>query len=150
MPVLFCLTLVRTLTGASVHHDARRDGMGHHDRQTMHVHGVSDEQGRDVEPSLLTSTGSDGPAWTRRSWQPSLSFFSFSSVVTRAFPSPIKGKAGHPMKGDPDRHKIEQRDKSARAVIELSAPIHSFHQRLGILSLSRLSVTPTANQVPIT
>ena len=30
----------------------------------------------------------------------SLSFFSFSFVVTHAFPSPIKGEAGHPMKGD--------------------------------------------------
>ena len=29
----------------------------------------------------------------------SLSFFSFSSVVTRAFPWPIKGKAGRPLKG---------------------------------------------------
>ena len=29
----------------------------------------------------------------------SLSFFFFSSVVTHAFPLPIKGEAGHPMKG---------------------------------------------------
>ena len=29
----------------------------------------------------------------------SLSFFSFSSAVTHAFPSPIKGKAGRPMRG---------------------------------------------------
>ena len=29
----------------------------------------------------------------------SISFFSFSSSVTRFFPSPIKGEAGHPMKG---------------------------------------------------
>ena len=30
-----------------------------------------------------------------------------SSTITRAFPWPIKGKAGHPMKrGDPDPHKI--------------------------------------------
>ena len=36
----------------------------------------------------------------------SLSFFSFSSAVTHAFPWPIKGKAGHPMKGiDQDPHK---------------------------------------------
>ena len=28
----------------------------------------------------------------------SLSFFSFSSSVTRVFPSPIKGEAGRPMK----------------------------------------------------
>ena len=29
----------------------------------------------------------------------SLLLFSFSSSVTHAFPSPIKGEAGHPMKG---------------------------------------------------
>ena len=33
VPVLFCLTLVRTLTGASVHHDVRWDGMERLDRQ---------------------------------------------------------------------------------------------------------------------
>ena len=60
VPVLFCLTLVRTLIGASVHHDVRRDGMERHDRQMMPAHGVSDEQGRDMESSLLTSTGSAG------------------------------------------------------------------------------------------
>ena len=54
------------------------------------------------------------------------------------------------MKGDLDRHETEPRDKSTRVAIELLALIHSFHQRLGILSLSRLFVTPTANQVPIT
>ena len=37
----------------------------------------------------------------------SLSFFSFSSIVIRAFPSPIKGEAGRPMKGDPDPHETE-------------------------------------------
>ena len=37
----------------------------------------------------------------------SLLFFSFSSVVTRTFPSPIKGEAGHPMKGDRDPHETE-------------------------------------------
>ena len=30
----------------------------------------------------------------------SLSFFFFFSSVTRAFPSPIKGEAGRPMKGE--------------------------------------------------
>ena len=80
----------------------------------------------------------------------SLSFFSFSSVITRAFPSPIKGEAGHPMKGDLDLHETEPRNKSTRAVNEISVPIHSFHQRLGILSLSHLFVTPTANQVLVT
>ena len=37
----------------------------------------------------------------------SLSFFSFSSTITCVFPSPIKGEAGHPMKGDPDPHEAE-------------------------------------------
>ena len=37
----------------------------------------------------------------------SLSFFSFSSTVTRAFPSLIKGEAGHPIKGDVDPHETE-------------------------------------------
>ena len=54
--VLFCLTLVRTLTGASVHHDVSRDGVERHDRQMMAAHGASDEQDRDMEPFLLTST----------------------------------------------------------------------------------------------
>ena len=66
VPVLFCLTLVRTLTGASVHHDVRLDGVKRHDRQMTHAHGASDEQGRDVEPSLLTSTGSARPVRRRR------------------------------------------------------------------------------------
>ena len=33
----------------------------------------------------------------------------------------------------------------SQAAIELSASTHSFHQRLGILSLSRSFVTPTTN-----
>ena len=32
VPVLFYLILVRTLTGASVHHAIRRDGVERHDR----------------------------------------------------------------------------------------------------------------------
>ena len=36
----------------------------------------------------------------------SLSFFSFSSAVTRAFPWPIKGEAGHPMKGGGGRRDL--------------------------------------------
>ena len=59
--MLFCLTLVRTLTGASVHHDVHQDGVERHDPQTTPAHSASDGQGRDVEPSLLTSTGSVGP-----------------------------------------------------------------------------------------
>ena len=42
----------------------------------------------------------------------SLSFFSFSSGVTHAFPSPIKGKAGHHMKRD----KIHYEMKPTREV----------------------------------
>ena len=61
VPVLFYLILVQTLTGASVHHDVRRDGGERHDRQMTPAHGASDEQGRDMEPTLLTSIGSTGP-----------------------------------------------------------------------------------------
>ena len=62
VPVLFYLTLVRTLIGTSVHHDVRRDGVERHDRQMTPAYGVSDKQGHDMEPSLLTFTGSAGPA----------------------------------------------------------------------------------------
>ena len=62
VPVMFSLILVRTLTDASVHHDVRRDGVERHDRQMTLAHGASDEQGHDMEPSLLTSIGSAGPA----------------------------------------------------------------------------------------
>ena len=60
--VLFCLILVQTLIDASVYHDVHLDGMEHHDRQMTPAHGTNDEQGHDVEPSLLTSTGLAGPA----------------------------------------------------------------------------------------
>ena len=49
------------VTGMSVHHDVRWDGMEPHDRQMTPAHGASDGQGHDVEPSLLTSTVSVGP-----------------------------------------------------------------------------------------
>ena len=62
MPVLFYLILVRTLTGMSVHHDVRQDGVERHDRQMTPAHGASDKQGHDMEPSLLISIGSVGPA----------------------------------------------------------------------------------------
>ena len=61
VPVLFCLILVWTLTGALVHHDVRRDGVERHDRQMTPAYGASDEQGRDMEPSWLTSTEAAGP-----------------------------------------------------------------------------------------
>ena len=81
----------------------------------------------------------------------SLSFFSFSSTVTRNFSSPIKGKAGRPMKGaNRNQNTSAQHEHTAERQSELSAPVHSFHQRLGILSLSHLFVTPTSNQVPVT
>ena len=41
----------------------------------------------------------------------SLWFFSFSSSITRAFPSPIKGEAGRPMKGE---IKTQEHDMSTR------------------------------------
>ena len=62
MLVLFCLILIRTLIGVSVHHDVCRDEVERHDRQMTPAHGVGDEQGHDMEPSLLTSIGSAGPA----------------------------------------------------------------------------------------
>ena len=61
VPVLFCLTLVRELTGASVHHNVRQDRVERHDREMTPAHGTSDGQGRDVELSLWTSIGSVGP-----------------------------------------------------------------------------------------
>ena len=104
VPVLFCLILIRTLTGVSVHHDVRRDGVERHDRQMTPAHGASDEQGHDMEPFLLTSTGSARPAMKEKKDPTtleaffSISFFSFSSSVTYAFPLPIKGEVGRPMK----------------------------------------------------
>ena len=62
VPVLFYLTLVRTLTGMSVHHDVLHDGVERHDREMTPVHGASDGQGHDEKLSLLTSTGLVGPA----------------------------------------------------------------------------------------
>ena len=43
VPMLFCLILVWTLIGTSVHHDVRRDGVERHDRQMTPTHGTSDE-----------------------------------------------------------------------------------------------------------
>ena len=61
IPVLFCLTLIQTLTGVLVHHDVCQDRVELHDRETTPVHGASDRQGRDMELSLLMSIGSTGP-----------------------------------------------------------------------------------------
>ena len=60
--MLFCLTIVRTMTGASVYHDVRQDEMERHDRQTTSARDASYGQGHDVELSLLTSTGLAGSA----------------------------------------------------------------------------------------
>ena len=62
VPVLFYLTPVRTLIGVLVRHDVRQDRVEHHDQETTPAYGASDGQGRDVELSLLTSTGSAGSA----------------------------------------------------------------------------------------
>ena len=52
------------------------------------------------------------------------------------------------------RAPMKRGDRTTRArhehTIERQATVHSFHQRVGILSLSRLFVTPTTNQVSVT
>ena len=80
----------------------------------------------------------------------SISRSSFSSAITHAFPWPIKGKAGHPIKGGEltawhetrsdhlTNEPIEPQTHSQVAT-EVSVSIHSFHQRLGTYpSLTRL------------
>ena len=62
IPVLFCLTLVRALIGASVHHDVRQDRVERHDWKMTPTQGASNEQGHNMELSMLTSTGSVGLA----------------------------------------------------------------------------------------
>ena len=44
----------------------------------------------------------------------SLSFFSFSSIVTHAFPCPIKEEVGHPMKGPNHEIKTQEHDTNTR------------------------------------
>ena len=100
--MLFCLTLVRALIGASVHHDVRQDEVECHDRETTPAHGTSDGQGHDMELSLLKSRV--GGTRMEEKKDPTIledffSFSSFPSTVTRAFPWPIKGKAGCPIRG---------------------------------------------------
>ena len=51
----------------------------------------------------------------------SLSFFFFSSAVTCAFPLPIKGEVGCPMKGDPEGHGPDNEIKNTRARHEHTA-----------------------------
>ena len=58
----------------------------------------------------------------------SVLFFSFSSAVTRAFPSPIKREAVRPMKGDLDPHEIEPRDKKYKSTIRAHAEQRSSSQ----------------------
>ena len=83
--MLFCLILVRTLTGASVHHDVRRDRVARHDPVDIYrIGGTRMKEKKD--PATLEAFFS-------------LSFFYFSSSVTRTFPSSIKGEAGHLMDG---------------------------------------------------
>ena len=70
------------------------------------------------------------------------------------FPLAYKRESKAPHEGDPesidpsrsdtDPHKSMTQTHS-RAAIELSAPTHSFHQRLGIISLSSSFVTYTTN-----
>ena len=63
----------------------------------------------------------------------SLWFFSFSSVVTHALPSPIKGKVGHPMKrgiqiGTRPNHEIktQEHDTSTRLSSDRALSTRSF------------------------
>ena len=70
------------------------------------------------------------------------------------FPLAYKRESRAPHEGDPgpidpsrfdiDPHKSTTRTHN-RAAIKLSVPTHSFHQRLGIIFLSRSFVTPTTN-----
>ena len=50
------------MTDTSVHHDVHRDGMERHDWQMTPAHGASDEQGHDIEPSLLSMKEKKDPA----------------------------------------------------------------------------------------
>ena len=151
--MLFCLTLVRTLTGASVHHDVRRDGVERHDRQMTPAHGASDEQGREMEPSLI-DIYRIGETRMKEKKDPttleaffSLWFFSFSSSITRAFPSPIKGEAGRPMKGEIE---TQEHDTSTWLSGKRALSTRSLLPPETWDPLSRLFVTPTANQVSVT
>ena len=77
----------------------------------------------------------------------SLSFFSFSSSVTRAFPSPIKGEAGRHMKGEIG---TQEHDTSIRLSGKRAFSTHSLFPLETWDHLSRLFITPTANQVSVT
>ena len=56
----------------------------------------------------------------------SLSFFSSSSVVTRAFPSPIKGEAGRPMKGGSGQGDLDTRARHEHAAEWQASSQHPF------------------------
>ena len=88
--VLFYLTLVQTLTGASVHHNVRRDGVERHDRQIAPAHGAVPIDVYRISRTRMKEK--KDPATLEAFF--SFSFFYFSSSVTRAFPSSIKGEAG--------------------------------------------------------
>ena len=84
----------------------------------------------------------------------SLSFFSFSSCLTRAFPSPIKGEAWRPMKveigtGDRDLDTRARHEHTPERQVSSQHPFTPSTRDLGS-SLSRLFVTPNTKQVPVT
>ena len=78
--MLFCLILVRMLTGASVHHDVCRDRVERHARQMMNAHGASDEQDRDIEPPLIDIYRIDGTRMKEKEGPTALEVF-FSLVL---------------------------------------------------------------------
>ena len=73
----------------------------------------------------------------------SLLFFSFFYAVTRAFPLPIKGKPGCPMKGDLDPHETEPRDKNIRAQHEHTVERQASSQHLFTSSNRDLGFSPS-------
>ena len=77
----------------------------------------------------------------------SLSFFYFSSSVTRVFSSPIKEEVGRPTLGDQNtrarhEHTAERQSSSQHPFTTSTRDLGSFR--------SRLFVTPTVNQVLVT
>ena len=157
MPVLFWLTLIRTLTGTSVHHDARRDGMGRHDRQMTPAHGSSDEQGPRCG-AILVDIYRIGGTRMKEKKDPailkafgSLSRSSFSSTVTHAFSWPIKGKVGHPIRGIATHHinldsnssnpePIRTRKHTARNRLSSWHPFAPLTRDLGAVPLSTICI----------
>ena len=101
---LGCLLLVWPLTSTLVRRATRWGGVRRDDTLTMSGHGIVHRQAPSVELSLSPRPCQRGlhEGKERPNDPEGLPFplvLLFSPVVTRAFPWPIKGKAGHPIKG---------------------------------------------------